>query len=160
MTALLSESELDMMTLKQMSIFLENAPGRLLEITNAFAEAGINLKALSLAGTSGFGVLRLIVSDLHKARNIAMEHRWPARVDEILAVRIPNHPGSLAAILAPLSEKLIDVEYMYASTGFSPAEAVMIFGFKEVEGAIKVFQDCNAVLIGADDFKTLESKGY
>ncbi len=147
------------MTLKQISIFLENAPGRLLEITNAFADAGINLKALSLAGTSGFGVLRLIVSDLHKARNIAMEHRWPARVDEVLAVRIPDQPGSLAELLAPLSEKLIDVDYMYAFTGFSPAEAVMIFGFKEPEEAADVLQSCNAVLIGADDFKTLESKG-
>jgi hypothetical protein len=149
-----------MMTLKQISIFLENAPGRLLEITSAFGVAGINLRALSLAGTSGFGVVRLIVSDLHKARNIAMEHRWPARVDEVLAVRIPDHPGSLAAILAPLSEKLIDVEYMYAFTGFSAAEAVMIFGFKEVEEAIKVFQDCNAVLIGTDEFKSLDSKGH
>jgi len=147
------------MTLKQISIFLENAPGRLLEITNAFADAGINLKALSLAGTSGFGVVRLIVSDLHKARNIAMEHRWPARVDEVVAVRIPDHPGSLAGLLAPLSEKLIDVEYMYAFTGFSPAEAVMIFGFKDVEEAASVLQSCDAVLIGADEFKTLESNG-
>ena len=148
------------MTLKQISIFLENSPGRLLEITTAFGDAGINLKALSLAGTSGFGVLRLIVSDLHKARNIAMEHRWPARVDEVLAVRIPDLPGSLGGLLTPLSEKQIDIDYMYAFTGFSPSEAVMIFGFKNVGLAAKVLQDCGAVLIGADEFETLESKGY
>lgn len=147
------------MTLKQISIFLENSPGRLLEITTVFGEAGINLKALSLGGTSGFGVLRLIVSDLHKARNIAMEHRWPARVDEVLAVRIPDVPGSLANLLTPLSEMRIDVDYMYAFTGFSPTEAVMIFGFKEVEEATKVLQDCGAMLIGIDEFETLESKG-
>ncbi len=157
---LVSDSELNTMTLKQISIFLENAPGRLLEITTAFGDAGINLKALSLAGTSGFGALRLIVSDLHKARNIAMEHGWPARVDEVLAVRISDSPGSLAAILTPLSEKRIDVEYMYAFTGFSPTEAVMIFGFKEIEEATSVLKDCNAILIGTDEFKTLESKGY
>ncbi len=148
------------MALKQISIFLENSPGRLLEITTAFGEAGINLKALSLAGTTDFGVLRLICSDLHQARNIAMEHRWPARVDEVLAVRIPDHPGSLAEILIPLSDRCIDVEYMYAFTGFSPTEAVMIFGFKEVEEAASALQACNAVLIGADEFKALENKGY
>jgi len=147
------------MALKQISIFLENSPGRLLEITTAFGDAGINLKALSLAGTTDFGVLRLICSDLHKARNIAMEHRWPARVDEVLAVRIPNHPGNLADILTPLSDSCIDVEYMYAFTGFSPEEAVMVFGFKEVVEAASVLKGCNAVLLGPDEFKALESKG-
>ncbi len=143
------------MALKQISIFLENSPGRLLEIATAFGEAGINLKALSLSGTTDFGVLRLICSDLHHARNIAMEHRWPARVDEVLAVRIPDHPGGLVEILTPLSDRCIDVEYMYAFTGFSPAEAVMIFAFKEVEEAASVLQDNHAVLIGADELKAL-----
>ncbi len=147
------------MTLKQISVFLENSPGRLLEITTAFGEAGINLKALSLTGTSGFGVLRLIVSDLRRARNIAMEHQWPARVDDVLAVRISDVPGSLAALLAPLSERRIDIEYMYAFTGFSSSQAVMIFGFKEVEEAARVLLSCNAVLLSAEEFKALESEG-
>jgi len=121
------------MTLKQISIFLENSPGRLLEVTQAFGAAGINLRALSLAGTSGFGVLRLIVSDLNKARNIAMEHHWPARVDNVLAVRLPDKSGSLADLLTPLKEAQIDVEYMYAFTGYSFEQAVMIFGFKNIE---------------------------
>ena len=148
------------MALNQISIFLENSPGRLLEVTTAFGEAGINLKALCLTGTSGFGVLRLIVSDLHRARNIAMEHRWPARVDEVLAVRIPDLPGSLGKLLAPLSEKCIDVDYMYAFSGFSPAEAVMIFGFKDVPEATSALEGSHAVLIDADEFEALESKGY
>jgi len=147
------------MTLKQISVFLENSPGRLLEITQAFGKAGINLKALSLAGTSGFGVLRLIVSDHRKARNIAMEHRWPARVDDVLAVRIPDVPGALAEVLAPLYEHRIDVEYMYAFTGFSPREAVMIFGFKDVKEAARVLLGHNAVLLGSDEFGELENKG-
>ncbi len=147
------------MTLKQISVFLENSPGRLLEITTALGDAGINLKALSLAGTSGFGVLRLIVSDHRKARNIAMEHRWPARVDDVLAVRIPDVPGSLARILAPLKAHRIDVDYMYAFTGFSPTEAVMIFGFKDVKEAATVLAGCNAALLGSDEFGELEGKG-
>lgn len=146
------------MSLKQISVFLENAPGRLLEITRAFGNAGINLRALSLAGTSGFGVVRLIVSDHRKARNIAMEHRWPARVDDVLAVRIPDVPGALADLLAPLYEQRIDVEYMYAFTGFSPKEAVMVFGFKDVEKAARVMSECNVSLLGSDEFGALESK--
>jgi hypothetical protein len=88
-----------------------------------------------------------------------MEHRWPARVDEVLAVRIPDHPGSLGKLLAPLGEKRIDVDYMYAFSGFSPEEAVMIFGFKDVPEAAGVLEGSHAVLIDAAEFEALESKG-
>jgi len=147
------------MTVKQLSIFLENSPGRILEVARAFGEAGVNLKALALADSPGLGVLRLIVSDLHKARNIAMEHRWPARVDEVMAVRIPDYPGSLAGLLTPLYEQRIDVEYMYAFTGFSPSEAVLIFGFKDLKEATRVLQGCDAELLGIEELKALESGG-
>lgn len=146
------------MTLKQLSIFLENSPGRLLQITTALGNAGINLKALSLAGSSDFGVLRLICSDLHKARNVAMQNQWPARVDEVLAVRVPDTPGSLAGILKPLGDNCIDVEYMYAFTRFSTSEALIIFGFKEIDKAVEVLEGCGAALIGKDDFKSLENQ--
>jgi len=142
------------MALKQLSIFLENSPGRLLEVTRAFGAAGVNLRALSLADTSGFGVLRLLVSDLAAARRIAMEHHWPARVDEVVAVRIPDTPGSLAAVLAPLYEHRIDVEYMYAFAGFtSVKQAVMIFRFRDNEAARS-----GMVLLGAKEFGLLESE--
>ena len=146
------------MSLKQISIFLENSPGRLLEVTKAFGEAGINMKALSLTGASGFGVLRLIVCDHRKARNIAMEHQWPARVDDVLAIRIPDKALSLAALLAPLKAEYIDVEYMYAFTGYSSEEAVMIFGFKDIDLAREVLIKNNAILIEAEEFGALENK--
>lgn len=151
------ECELNTMTVKQLSIFLENSPGRLLKVTRALGEAGINLKALNLAGSTDFGVLRFICSDLHKARNIAMENQWPARVDEVLAVRISDDPGSLADVLQPLSENSIDVEYMYAFTRLSNADALIILGFRDIEEAIKVLQSCNTALVSAEDFKALES---
>ncbi len=147
------------MTLKQISVFLENSPGRLLEVATAFGDAGINLKALSLTGSSGFGVLRLIVSDLQQARTIAMEHRWPARVDEVVAVRIADDPGSLAKLLAPLYEQRVDVEYMYSISELSVAEAVMIFGFKETGEAVNVLQNCSAVLLSGAEFGALGSEG-
>ena len=131
----------------------------MLQITTALGNEGINLKALNLSGSSDFGVLRLICSDLHKARNIAMQNQWPARVDEVLAVRVPDSPGSLAGILKPLNDNCVDVQYMYAFTRFSTSEALIIFGFKEIDKAIEVLQGYGAALIDADDFKSLESQG-
>jgi hypothetical protein len=144
------------MGLKQLSVFLENSPGRLHEVTAAFGEAGINLRALSLADTAGFGVLRLLVSDLAKARTIAMQRHWPARVDDVVAVRIPDVPGSLARLLQPLGGKRIDVEYMYAFTGFTSGEAVMIFRFRNHEVAKQALVESGAQLLGAQAFGLLE----
>ncbi|MDF1553341.1 MAG: hypothetical protein P1P84_09785 [Deferrisomatales bacterium] len=144
------------MGLKQLSVFLENSPGRLHEVTAALGEAGINLRALSLADTAGFGVLRLLVSDLARARKIAMERHWPARVDDVVAVRIPDVPGSLARLLEPLRGKRIDIEYMYAFTGFASGEAVMIFRFRNHLEAKRVLGESGVRLLGAKEFGLLE----
>jgi hypothetical protein len=146
------------MSLKQMSIFLENSPGRLFEVTQAFGEAGINLKALSLVDTAGFGVLRVLVSDLPKARKLAMERHWPARVDEVVAARIPDVPGSLAQILKPLLDRKINVEYMYAFAGFSTSEAVMIFRFRQNEEAKKILGENGVSLVSSSEFGVLEGE--
>lgn len=146
------------MPLRQLSVFLENQPGRLHEVTSALGAAGINLRALSLADTGGFGVLRVLVSDLAKARRIAMERQWPARVDDVVAVRIPDVPGSLARILGPLSERRMDLEYMYAFTGFSGADAVMIMRFKDNAQAVELLRGLGVNLLGAREFGLLESE--
>jgi hypothetical protein len=144
------------MGLKQISIFLENSPGRLYEVTTAFGEAGINLRALSLADTGGFGVLRLLVSDIASARKVVMERHWPSRVDDVVAVRIPDAPGSLAKVLRPLYENRRDIEYMYAFTGFASDEAVMIFRFRNNELAKEVLIKEGARILGAKEFGLLE----
>lgn len=149
------------MGLRQLSVFLENSPGRLLEVTKAFGESGINLRALSLASTPdkpGFGTLRLLVSDIAKARKIAMERHWPAKVEKVLAVRIPDVPGALAKVLAPVTEAKVSVEYMYAFTGFASGEAVMIFSFKDNEKAAQVMRENGIVLLGAKEFGQLEGE--
>jgi hypothetical protein len=146
------------MGLKQISIFLENSPGRLFEVTTAFGEAGINLRALSLADTGGFGVLRLLVSDITKARKVVMEKHWPSRVDSVVAVRVPDTPGSLSRILGPLYEKRRDVEYMYAFTGFASGDAVMIFRFRDNDKAIEALKEEGVVILGAKEFGLLEAE--
>ena len=90
------------MKLKQLSIFLENAPGRLYEATHALGEAGINLRSLCISDSSDFGVLRILVSDVGKARRVIMEKQLPARIYDVVAVEIDDTPGSLARSLCPL----------------------------------------------------------
>ena len=90
------------MNLKQIVISIENAPGRLFEVTNALGNAGINLRALNLVDTGAFGQLRLLVSDVGSARRILMKMQIPAFINEVVAAEIPDKPGSLASVLRPL----------------------------------------------------------
>lgn len=145
------------MKLKQISVSLENSPGRLFEVTQALGEAGINLRALNLVETGDFGVLRLLVSDVGTARHIMMEKHFPARVDEVVAVEIGDRPGSLARLLQPLIGAHISVRYMYAFTGFSSGSAVMIFRFSDNDAAIELLLAGGARLLDAKAFDMLES---
>ncbi len=145
------------MKLKQISIFLENSPGRLYETTQALGEAGINLRALTLSEAADYGVLRLLVSNVGKARQIMMEKQFPARVDEVVAVEIKDQAGSLAEVLQPLMEENISVRYMYAFSGFADNRAVMIFCFSDVDKAIEVLLKTGQNLLTAKAFGMLDS---
>lgn len=145
------------MKLKQISVSLENAPGRLYEVTEALGRAGINLRALSLVETADFGVLRLLVSDLATARQVMMERHFPARVDEVVAVEIEDKPGSLARLLKPLRDAKVNVQYMYAFTGFASGKAVMIFRFTDNDAAIRTLQQSGAKILDSQAFGMLES---
>ena len=98
--------------LKQVSVLIENSPGRLYEITSTLGEAGINLRALNLVDTGEFGILRLLVSDLAQTRRIMMEKHMPAKIDEVVAAEIEDKPGQLAALLKPLQKAKVNVVYM------------------------------------------------
>jgi hypothetical protein len=145
------------MKLQQISVFIENSPGRLYEATHALGEAGINLRALSLVDTAGYGVLRLLVSDVPTARRIMMERHIPARVDEVVAAEIPDRPDSLAQTLKPLLEANLNVEYMYAFTGFSSERAVMVFRFSDNDRAVELLGRGGVRLLDAKAFDMLEA---
>ncbi|MGB5748831.1 MAG: amino acid-binding protein [Desulfobacterales bacterium] len=147
------------MKLKQIVVSIENAPGRLFEVTNALGNAGINLRALNLVDTGAFGQLRLLVSDVSKARRILMEMEIPAFVNEVVAAEIEDKPGSLARILQPLADANVYVVFMYAFIGFSQGQAVMIFRFSDNAKAIKVMQASNVNLLDAETFGILETPG-
>ena len=146
------------MNLKQIVISIENAPGRLFEVTNALGNAGINLRALNLVDTGAFGQLRLLVSDVAKARRILMKMEIPAFVNEVVAAEIEDKPGSLAKILQSLTDTGVYVVSMYAFIRFSQGKAVMIFRFSDNEKAIEVL-DANGInLLDAEAFGILETE--
>jgi len=147
------------MKLKQIVVSIENAPGRLFEVTNALGNAGINLRALNLVDTGAFGQLRLLVSDVPKARQILMEMEIPAFVNEVVAAEIEDKPGSLARILQPLTDAKVYVVFMYAFIGFSQGQAVMIFRFSDNDKAIEVMRTNKVNLLDAETFDILEAPG-
>jgi hypothetical protein len=145
------------MKLKQVVISIENSPKRLLEVTTALGNAGINLRGLNLVDTGAFGQLRLLVSDVVKTRRILMEMQMPAFVNEVVAVEIEDKPGQLARLLAPLGEAGINIKYTYAFVAFSPGKAVMIFRFNDNDKAIEVLEKAGAKLLNAETFGMIES---
>ena len=147
------------MKLKQISVFIENSPGRIFEVTEALGEAGINLRALNLVETSDFGVLKLLVSDVSTARRILMQKQIPAKVNEVVAAKIPDRPKSLSTLLRPLLKAQVYVEYMYAFAGLRENDAVMIFRFSDNDRAIRILQDQGVTLLDAKAFGMLESSG-
>ena len=148
------------MKLKQISIPIENSPGRLYEVTQLLGEAGINLRALNLVETENeFGLLRLLVSDVAITRRILMEKHMPAQVNEVVAAVIEDKPGSLAKLLKYLRDAKINVTYTYAFVGFSPGKAVMIFRFSDNDKAIEVLQREGVHLLDAESFGMLETEG-
>jgi hypothetical protein len=125
---------------QQISIFLENKAGRLAEVTGILAEAKVNIRALALADTSDFGVLRLIVDDNQKAENALKQGGFTVSKTDVVAVEVDDRPGGLHHILELLQNAGINVEYMYAFVQHSGANAVMIFRFDQPEEALKVLR--------------------
>jgi hypothetical protein len=138
-------------------VSIENAPGRLHEVTEALGSAGINLRALNLVDTGAFGQLRLLVSDVTTARKILMEMQIPAYVNEVVAAEIEDKPGSLAALLKPLSQAGVSVIFMYAFITFAPGNAIMIFRFSDNDKAIEVLKTSGINLLDAEAFGILEN---
>ena len=145
------------MKLKQISIFIENSPGRLYDVTKLLGDAGINLKALSLVDKGEFGILRLLVSDMARTRRIIMEKHFPAQVDEVVVAAITDKAGSLAKVLKAIQDAGLNVVYMYAFNGFASEKAVMIFHFSDNDRAIEVLQQNGVELLNAEAFGMIDT---
>ena len=138
------------MQVEQISIFIENKSGRLAEVTRVLGTQGINIRALSLADTSDFGILRLIVDKVDVAKKALKEGGFTVGKTNVVAVEVPDHCGGLAGVLKTIEAAGLNVEYMYAFVNKSGANAVLIFRFDEMDKAIAILQEKGfALLTGA-----------
>lgn len=123
------------MLIKQISVFMENVPGKLGEVTQALGENGIDMSALSLADTTDFGILRLIVNDPDKACQVLRDHDFIVKQSDVVAAVIDDRPGGLTTVLQILSQAKVSVEYMYAFVGSQDGHAVVVMRPDDAEAA-------------------------
>ena len=129
------------MKVRQLSIFLENRSGRLAEVTDILGKSGINIRALSLADTSDFGILRVIVEDTDKSLRILEEKGFTVTVTDVLAVEVEDKPGGLSRVLNLLNSQDVNVEYMYAFMEKLTDHALLIFRIEDIERAIEICRE-------------------
>lgn len=142
------------MTVKQISIFVENKIGNLAEVTQVLAQAGVSLHAISLADTKDFGVLRVIVDDSYLAATTLKEQGYIFSITPVLAVAISDDPGSLHQILTTLEEGNINLEYLYDFNTRKSDYAYLILKVDEVERAVDVLSKSKIKLLSQEDLKT------
>lgn len=143
------------MTIRQLSIFAANQPGTLLEITDALGKAGVDIRAMSIADTMDFGIFRLIVNDIEKAKGALSDLGCVVSETPVIAAAISDQPGALNAILKLLSENEINVEYMYAFIAVSKQFANVVFRVENNEKAIEILKENGVKLVSDAEIQSL-----
>ena len=139
------------MRVRQVSIFLENKSGRLYEVCKCLAEAGVNIRALSIAETADYGVLRLIVNDPDAALRAVSGGGFTVSETEVIAVEVPDEPGGLAGVLAPLHEANVNIEYIYSFVEKSGSSAIVVFRVEQLDEAIRALQGGGFTVMREED---------
>ena len=127
-------------TIKQISIFVENQPGKLAELTRLLADADIDLRTLSLADTRDFGILRVIVNKPDETEKLLKENDWTYKTAEVIGVKLPDRPGGVADVLEVINEAKVNVEYMYAFVNRIPGRADTVFRVDDIETTVKALR--------------------
>jgi len=143
------------MSVKQISVFLENKKGRLAEVTKTLSHEKINIRALSLADTADFGVLRIIVDNPEKSLTVLKSHGFVAQVTEVIAVEVEDRPGGLSQILEVLDQDNVNVEYMYAYVEKSRENAIVICRIDDRERALQILEKNGITTLSAEALKAL-----
>ena len=139
------------MTIKQLSIFVENKTGRLHSIMDTLSSAGVDITALSIADTTDFGILRVIVSDIFAAREALKSIGVVSKITDVIAVYIDHKVGGLASVIDHLSDEGVSIEYMYAFLGRKEGKALMVLKVDDQQKAIKIFNSNNVKLAQNDE---------
>ena len=141
------------MRIRQISIFLQNKPGQLSAICRTLAAADINIATLSLADTSDFGIVRMIVDDHEKAKRVLTEHGHAVNVREVVAVCVPDRPGGMAEVMDVLEKSGANVEYSYAFAFHKGEKAVLVFRFSDTELAERALASAGLVTLNETELK-------
>lgn len=139
------------MTIPQISVFLENKAGQLADITGILSENHVNMRAINIAETADYGVLRLIVDDAQKASSILLEQGFILTMTPVVGAAVPDTPGGLSKVLRVISTAGIDVEYMYSVFGQKDGQACMIFRVADTDGLAAVFEQNGISMISGED---------
>lgn len=143
------------MTIKQLSVFVENKPGRLAEFTRLLSKNGIDMRALSIAETPDFGILRVIVDDPYQTSCVLKDADYIFSITPVIAVAIPDEPGSLSKIVDLLGDGGINIEYTYAFITRNKSLAYMIFRVEDNEKAIDILSKNDIEVVCEDDLYKL-----
>jgi hypothetical protein len=135
------------MAIKQISVFLENTTGRLGEVTRVLAQAKINIRAISIADTADFGILRLIVDNSDGAMKALNEEGFTTRYSDVAAVEVDDTPGSLAKVMELFQKSQVNIEYLYASLEGQTGKAVVIFKLEDHEKGLQIIRDNGITMV-------------
>ena len=136
---------------EQLSVFLQNKPGKIASITKALAGAGIDVRALSIADTADFGVLRMLVSDIKLAKDTLSKHNGIVSATAVTVIAVPDVPGGLAQVLGLLAEASIDIEYMYSLIGRGENKAYMVFRVSSPKGLAALLEANGLHVVDSDE---------
>jgi hypothetical protein len=139
------------MTIDQLSVFVENKPGKLVEVIETVGAAGLDLRAMSIADTADFGVLRLIVDQPEAARKTLTDAGYVVKINPVLPVAIDDTPGSLGRVLRVLSDGGVNVEYIYAFVAHGKDRAYVILRVEDNDAAVRVLKSAGVALASAGD---------
>jgi hypothetical protein len=129
------------MRIQQISVFLENKTGRLADVTKLIAGALVNIRAISIADTADFGILRLIVDKPAEAVEALSKGGFTTRITDVLAIEIPDQPGSLAKVMDIFKQTGVNIEYLYASLEKDSSTAVVIFKVEDIDHCLRIVEE-------------------
>ena len=139
------------MVVKQLSVFIENKSGRLVQITEILGKNQIDIRAVAIADTTSFGILRLIVDDPDRAKMVLREAGFTVSITEVIAISIEDEPGGLSKALRVLSNAQISVEYMYAFLSREDKTAYVIFRVEDNDEAVQALRKAGIVCLSSED---------
>jgi hypothetical protein len=143
------------MKITQISVFLENRKGRLFEVCSLLGQNNINIRALTIAETETFGVLRIVVDKPELATEVFKKHSITANLTSVVAVEVDDRPGGLAAVLKTLTDHDLNVEYMYGFVEKATERAMLVFRFEDTDRATQVLANSGIRVVTESDIRGL-----